>query len=151
MAKEIRKYLTDLNHTFNSSSEMHFVNYTQDTNFEKYFKVLNFILSQSIQLNIFIVNKLEAEQLTSEMVVSMEQLRELFYVKIPEQLFYGMTRDLLQGNFVKIVIDENSEYDKIGLESKIIEQMNAHSAYQKKAYKVVKDRQNIRKMICCYK
>lgn len=71
----------------------------------------------------------------------MEQLRELFYVKIPERLFYGMTRNLSQGDLVKIVIDENSEYDKIGLESKIIEQMNAHSAYRKKAYKVVETRQ----------
>lgn len=141
IAKEIRTYLTDLNNKLNSSSKMHFVNYTQDTNFEKYFKALNFILSQPIQLNIFIVNKQEAEQLTSKMAVSMEQLRELFYVKIPERLFYGMTRNLSQGDLVKIVIDENSEYDKIGLESKIIEQMNAHSAYRKKAYKVVETRQ----------
>lgn len=141
IAEEIRAYLTDLNNKLNSSSEMHFVNYTQDTNFEKYFKALIFILSQPIQLNIFIVNKQEAEQLTSKMAVSMEQLRELFYVKIPERLFYGMTRNLSQGNVVKIVIDENSEYDKIGLESKIIEQMNAHSAYRKKAYKVVETRQ----------
>lgn len=141
VAEVISTYLTELNNGLNSSSEMHFVDYTQDTNFEKYFKALNFILSQPIQLNIFIVNKQEAEQLTTDMAVSMEQLRELFYVKIPERLFYGMTRDLSPGELIKIVIDENSEYDKIQLESKIIEQMNAHSAYRKKAYKVVDARQ----------
>lgn len=141
VAEVIRTYLTELNNELNSSSEMHFVDYTQDTNFGKYFKALNFILAQPIQLNLFIVNKQEAEQLTADMSVSMEELRELFYVKIPERLFYGMTRDLEAGDLIKIVIDENSEYDKIELEKKIIEQMNAHSAYRKKAYKVIDARQ----------
>lgn len=141
VAEVIRTYLAELNESLNSSSEMHFVDYTQDTNFEKYFKAMNFILAQPIQLNLMFVNKKEAEQLTSEMAISMEQLRELFYVKIPERLFYGMTRNLASGELIKIIIDENSEYDKIQLESKIIEQMNAHSAYRKKAYKVIEARQ----------
>lgn len=133
IAEVIRAYLTKLNESLGSSSEMHFVNYSQDTNFEKYFKAMHFILTQPIQLNMMIVNKKEAEQLTSEMKISMEQLRSLFYVKIPERLFYGMTRDLTSGELIKIIIDENSEYEKIHLESKIIEQMNAHSAYRKKS------------------
>lgn len=141
VAEAIRIYLTELNKSLDSSSEMHFVDYTQDTNFEKYFKAMHFILKQPIQLNLMIVNKKEAEQLTADMDISMEQLRELFYVKIPERLFYGMTRDLTSGELINIIIDENSEYDKILLESKIIEQMNAHSAYRKKAYKVVGARQ----------
>lgn len=141
IAEVIRIYLTELNESLGSSSEMHFVDYSQDTNFEKYFKAMHFILTQPIQLNMMIVNKKEAEQLTSEMKISMEQLRELFYVKIPERLFYGMTRDLTSGELIKIIIDENSEYEKIQLESKIIEQMNAHSAYRKKAYKVINVRQ----------
>lgn len=82
MAKEIRKYLTDLNHTFNSSSEMHFVNYTRDTNFEKYFKALNFILSQSIQLNIFNVNKQETKQLKSEMTVIISSVSIVLIFKV---------------------------------------------------------------------
>lgn len=141
IAEVIRTYLTELNERLGSSSEMHFVDYSQDTNFEKYFKAMHFILTQPIQLNMMIVNKKEAEQLTTEMTISMEQLRELFYVKIPERLFYGMTRDLTSGELIKIIIDENSEYEKIQLESKIIEQMNAHSAYRKKAYKVINVRQ----------
>src|SRR5699024_10783300 len=35
-----------------------------------------------------------------------------------------------------IVIDENSEYEKLHLEEKLMEQMNAHSAYRNKGYNV---------------
>ncbi|TSI05289.1 DUF3800 domain-containing protein [Lysinibacillus sp. BW-2-10] len=137
VANNIRQYINNLNETLRSKSEMHFVEYTQDTNFEKYFKALHYVLSQPIQLNLMIVNKGDAEKLTTAMDIKMAELRELFYVKIPERLFYGLTRDLSTGQHIKIVIDENSEYEKIELEKKIIEQMNAHSAYRKKAYKVV--------------
>lgn len=82
IAEEIRTYLTDLNNKLNSSSEMHFVNYTQDTNFEKYFKALNFILSQPIQLSIFTINKQEAKQLTAEMTVIISSVSIVLIFKV---------------------------------------------------------------------
>ncbi|MGN7299077.1 hypothetical protein [Ferdinandcohnia sp. SAFN-114] len=75
--------------------------------------------------------------------MSSSEMRNLFYIKIPERLFYGATRDLPSLNddelvHVKIKIDRNGEYDKLGLIEKIIEQMNAHFAYRNKNYRVNK-------------
>lgn len=117
-------------------NELHFVDYTTDNDFEKYFKVLNDVLEQDININMMIVNKEDAKRITGKMNVTLSELRELFYVKIPERLFYGMTRNLKNGEQINIVIDENSEYEKIKLEMKLEEQMNAHSAYRNKGYKV---------------
>lgn len=132
MVKEIQK----INERLGTKSEMHFVDYTSDTNFEKYFRVLNFVLQQDIKINMMLVNKEDARKIAEKMAVTLPELRELFYVKIPERLFYGMTRELEYGEQVQIVIDENSEYEKIDLETKLAEQMNAHSAYRNKGYRV---------------
>lgn len=125
-----------INEKLKTKSEMHFVDYTSDTHFEKYFRVLNFVLEQDIKINLMIVNKEDARKIAGKMAVSLSELRELFYVKIPERLFYGMTRNLKNGQFVQIVIDKNSEYEKLELETKLEEQMNAHSAYRNKGYRV---------------
>lgn len=125
-----------LNERLKTKSELHFVNYTSDTYFEKYFKALNYVLEQDVQINLMIVNKEDAKNIAKKMDVTLAELRELFYVKIPERLFYGMTRDLKNGQQVQIIIDENSEYEKIELVKKLEEQMNAHSAYRNKGYKV---------------
>lgn len=136
MIDEIVNDIQMINERLRTKSEMHFVNYTSDTYFEKYFKVLNFVLKKDIKINLMMVNKEDARKIASEMAVSLAELRSLFYVKIPERLFYGMTRDLVNGQHVQIVIDENSEYEKLELETKLEEQMNAHSAYRNKGYKV---------------
>jgi hypothetical protein len=132
MINEIKR----INEKLRTKSEMHFVDYTSDTHFEKYFRVLNFVIVQDIKINIMIVNKDDARKISGKMAVTLSELRELFYVKIPERLFYGMTRNLKDGQHVQITIDENSEYEKIELETKLGEQMNAHSAYRNKGYKV---------------
>lgn len=128
--------IQQLNEKLKTKSEMHFVDYTSDTHFEKYFKALNHVLEQDININLMIVNKEDARKIAEKMGVTLSELRELFYVKIPERLFYGLTRDLEKGQHVEIIIDENSEYEKIELETKLEEQMNAHSAYRNKGYKV---------------
>lgn len=139
--EEIRSKISALNERLGTRSELHFVDYTSDTHLEKYFRTLNYVLSQDVKINIMIVNKENARQIAKKMNVTLAELRELFYVKIPERLFYGMTRDLTNGERVQIIIDENSEYEKIELEKKLEEQMNAHSAYRNKGYKVNKPRQ----------
>lgn len=140
--KYIIREIAQIKRNLNTKSELHFVEYTKDQDFAKYFRILNFILSQDVKINLMIVNKKDAEQIAKEMSITLSELRELFYVKIPERLFYGMTRTLKSKQSVRIVIDENSEYDKIELEKKIEEQMNAHSAYRHKGYNVAKVKQS---------
>lgn len=122
-------------------NELHFVDYKSDAHFGRYFNVLNAVLDEDICMNIMIVHKKSARNIANHMEISMNGLRELMYVKIPERLFYGLTRNLDKGQRVSIFIDENSEYEKIGLESKLKEQMNAHSAYRNIGYKVERVKQ----------
>src|SRR5699024_2132840 len=86
------KSIEEINKQIKTKNEMHFVEYTSDTNFVKYFKTLNEIINQDISINIMIVNNEHAKKIADRMAVTMTQLRELFYVKIPERLFYGMVR-----------------------------------------------------------
>lgn len=134
--EQLIKKVEKLNEKLKTKSEMHFVDYTSDTHFEKYFKTLNYALEQDININLMIVNKKDARKIAEKMSITLSELRELFYVKIPERLFYGMTRELKNRQLVQITIDENSEYKELGLETKLEEQMNAHSAYRNKGYKV---------------
>lgn len=135
---EMKMYINGLFEELNTKSELHFVDYTSDEHFEKYFKTINYIISQNIKINLMLVDKMDAASIADQMGINLSELRELFYVKIPERLFYGMTRTLTKGNSVQIVIDKNSEYEKLELEKKLKEQMNAHSAYRNKGYRVEK-------------
>lgn len=130
--------LERVNRDTESKNELHFVDYTSDTNFEKYFKSLCHVINEEISINIMIVNNKDAKRIADTMAITMTELRELFYVKIPERLFYGMTRRLENKETIRIVIDENDEYVKLDLQRKLEEQMNAHSAYRNKGYKVDK-------------
>ncbi|MGY3716918.1 DUF3800 domain-containing protein [Sutcliffiella cohnii] len=140
----IVKKVIQINKDINSKSELHFREYTKDRHILKYFKTLHTVINQNIRLNILIVNNEDAFNSASKIELNTEELRELFYIKIPERLFYGLTRDfshLENGEDlidVKIKIDKNYEYDKIQLNKKLIEQMNAHSAYRNKNYRVRK-------------
>ena len=141
----IVKRIDNLNRELKSHGELHFREYTKDTHVKKYFRVLHTVINEDVRINILIVNNEDALLAASKIGLSTSELRNLFYIKIPERLFYGMTRDLTHlGNVedktvnVKIKIDRNGEYDKLGLNEKIIEQMNAHSAYRNKNYRVNK-------------
>src|SRR5690625_351960 len=125
-----------INHKLLSESELHFVDYNKDSLFERYFLVINHVLKCDIKINIMILNKCEANKVANRMNIDLLDLRNLFYVKIPERLFYGLTRDLSGREKIMITKDENSEYFTIDLESKLKEQMNAHSAYRNLGYKV---------------
>lgn len=58
--------IQQLNEKLKSKSEMHFVDYTSDTYFEKYFKALNHVLEQDISINLMIVNKEDAKNDSEE-------------------------------------------------------------------------------------
>lgn len=140
----IVKKVNQINKESKSKSELHFREYTKDRHIKKYFKTLHTVINENIRINILIVNNEDAFKSSSKIKLNTEELRELFYIKIPERLFYGLTRDfshLVSAEElvnVKIKIDQNYEYDKIDLNKKLIEQMNAHSAYRNKNYRVRK-------------
>jgi hypothetical protein len=127
-----------------STSELHFTEYTKDRHIKKYFQTLHTVINENIRINILIVNNEDALSSAANIGLTTQELRNLFYIKIPERLFYGLTRDLShlqQGNqlvHVKIKIDKNDEYEKLSLNEKLVEQMNAHSAYRNKNYRVNK-------------
>jgi len=115
---------------------MHFVEYSKDVLFEKYFVIMNYIIESDVNVNIMMLEKTDAISVAKKMDIKLSDLRKLFYVKIPERLFYGLTRNLTGQKQIRIVIDKNNEYDMINLESKLKDQMNAHSAYRNNSYKV---------------
>ncbi|MNC16780.1 hypothetical protein D3C76_206660 [compost metagenome] len=124
--------------SLHTQSELHFREYNHDQYIKKYFKILNYVISQDVNVNIIIVNNENAYSIAKEMNLSMLELRKLFYIKIPERLFYGVTRHLnLPSNVeVNIRVDRSDEYSALRLYSKIKEQMNAHSVYRNKRYTI---------------
>ncbi|MDQ8735038.1 DUF3800 domain-containing protein [Paenibacillus sp. LHD-38] len=134
----ITRSIRDIHRTLNTRSELHFREYNHDQYLKKYFKVLHYVINQDININILIVSNTEAQAIAQQMNLSMLELRSLLYIKIPERLFYGVTRRLsLPNNIdVKISVDRNDEYRVLRLYSKLKEQMNAHSVYRNKRYKI---------------
>lgn len=132
VVEQIERIKTQLGTT----REMHFAEYTNDKDFGKYFKSMNCVINYDIHINIFIVNNEDAKRIGSQMALTITELRKLFYVKIPERLFYGMTRYLNNGETVKIFVDNNQEYSDLEVYNRLEEQMNAHSAYRNKGYRV---------------
>lgn len=128
--------VTAIYSSLHTKSEMHFREYKDDKNIKKYFRTINYVLNQNININIFIVNNEDAKNTADKMKIDLTELRKLFYVKIPERLFYGITRNLHSSTDVEIFVDRSDEYEQLGLYKKLQEQMNAHSAYRNKCYKV---------------
>jgi hypothetical protein len=136
VVNDITSNVDTIYNSLNTTSEMHFREYKDDKHIKKYFRTLNYVLGQNVNINIFIVNNLDAKNTAEKMNVDLTELRQLFYVKIPERLFYGITRDLKSSTDVEIFVDSSDEYEQLGLYEKLQEQMNAHSAYRNKCYKV---------------
>lgn len=122
---------------FNKSSEFHFTEYKNDRNITSALAALHYFTSLGIPINIFIINNATALELAQKRSISTYDLRKLFYVKIPERLFYGLTRETsFPHEDVNITLDHSPEYGKMRIYSKIKEQMNAHSLYRHRSYQV---------------
>lgn len=122
---------------FNKSSEFHFTEYKNDRNITSALAALHYFTSLKIPINIFIINNATALELAQKRTISTYDLRKLFYVKIPERLFYGLTREAsFPHEDVNITLDHSPEYGKMRIYSKIKEQMNAHSLYRHRSYQV---------------
>lgn len=134
----MNQHIQHLLYELSSASEFHFSEFKNDSNVKKYFQALHYVIQQDIRVKVFIVNNQLAKTIADEMNVTLVDLRNLFYVKIPERLFYGMTRDLElpAGAEINIGLDYSTEYEQLKLSDKIKEQMNAHSVYRNKRYKI---------------
>ena len=87
---------------------LHFSQFKLDK-IEKYLKLTTFALENS-QVNIYVVNTNEAFSMIENVEVSEEALRKGFYIKIPERLIYGMTRQIEETQDINIFIDHSSDY-----------------------------------------
>ncbi|WP_181833290.1 DUF3800 domain-containing protein [Bacillus taeanensis] len=133
--KQIENDVKQVYQSLNTKSEMHFSKLKDDKYMNKYFHSLSKVLTyDDIYINIFIVNNNEAKLSAEKLRISISELRSLLYVKIPERLYYGMTRRLQDISSINIYVDENEEYAP--LYEKIQDQMNAHAVYRKKGYKI---------------
>ncbi|OIJ14890.1 hypothetical protein BKP35_05500 [Anaerobacillus arseniciselenatis] len=120
-------------------SEYHFTEYNNDKDIAPYLYCLHHFLKTNFQINIFVVDNDIALNYAKRADISVTELRNLFYVKIPERLFYGLTRGLSDDyRTVEIVVDHSPEYGKMRVYSKLKQQMNAHAIYRGMKYYVNK-------------
>ncbi|TGA98010.1 DUF3800 domain-containing protein [Sporolactobacillus shoreae] len=134
--KRINQTVKNIFADLGTQSELHFTEYKHDQYLKKYLTVLNYVINQDVTINILIVDNHDAKRVSDQMQIKINELRSLLYVKIPERLFYGLTRRIESDRDIRIVVDRNDEYRKLRLYSKVKEQMNAHSAYRNNGYTV---------------
>ncbi|WP_062106541.1 DUF3800 domain-containing protein [Bacillus niameyensis] len=121
------------------TSEFHFTEYNNDKDLTPYIYCLHHFIKTNFQINIFVVDNDIAFKFAKTADISVTELRNLFYVKIPERLFYGLTRGLSNDyRKVEIVVDHSPEYGRMRVYSKLKQQMNAHAIYRGMQYYVNK-------------
>ena len=125
----------------NIRGELHFRDFRLDK-IENYLRATEFALSK-IHGNFFIVDTNEAFKICDRININKTQLRSLLYIKIPERLIYGITRRIEKFNKVDIFIDKSEEYgeNKLSLETKLKDQLNAQAVYRGLQYSVDKVKQ----------
>lgn len=131
--KDIKKILD----VTGKKSEFHFTEYKNDKDLAPYLYCLHHFMKSNFQLNIFVVDNSMALKFAENANISTTELRSLFYVKIPERLFYGLTRELSDDfRTVEIIVDHSPEYGKMKVYSQLMKQMNAHAIYRGMKYYV---------------
>lgn len=128
---EISRICTEIG----SKSELHFNKYNAG-DLKKYFRIIDMLLKQDISINIYILNNKEYISFGKELGLNITELKEYFYVKIPERLFYGVVRDTKNIDKLSIFMDESTEYTTLDVYNKVKDQMNAHALYRTKKYRV---------------
>ncbi|MCD3218137.1 DUF3800 domain-containing protein [Clostridium botulinum C] len=93
----------------NIHQELHFAEFKLDKMYN-YLKALEFALDNKIDANFYIVNTDEALNIANKIGIDGSILRNLFYIKIPERLIYGITRKLDDYKDIDIYIDKSDEY-----------------------------------------
>ncbi|MCX0386933.1 hypothetical protein LI053_15945 [Clostridium perfringens] len=98
----------------NISYEIHFSKFKLN-HIDGYLEVLRFVLNES-RSNIYMVNCEHALSLGKKIDLNTENIRKLFYIKLPERLIYGMTRKMPGVKNINIVIDKSDAYGNNNLE-----------------------------------
>lgn len=115
--------------------ELHFTKF-KFRDLETYIKLVDKLVETEFYFNTFIIDSNEIFKVCNNINIGKEEIRPLLYIKIPERLVYGLTRNIIAKNEVKIFIDKNSEYTKYKLEEKLKEQLNAQAIYRKLNYSI---------------
>lgn len=137
LKKELNDGINKIYKYFRKKKEFHFTEYKNDRNMMSTLIALHYFTTLNISINIFIINNKIALSLAKEREISTYDLRKLFYFKIPERLFYGLTREKeFFHKEVNITLDHSPEYGKMRVYSKIKEQMNAHALYRHRSYQI---------------
>lgn len=109
--------ISQLNKLFqekNIKHEIHFSKFKLNQ-LDNYLEVLKFALNNS-RANIYMVHCEEALSLGAKIELDAENIRKLFYLKLPERLIYGMTRKLPGVKDINITIDKSDAYGNNNLE-----------------------------------
>lgn len=134
--KKFDKFIEDLN----IKGELHFRDFSLDK-INNYLKPIEYAVDKFYG-NFYIVNSNEAYRIGDKIgIEDKSKLREIFYIKIPERLIYGITRRIRDFKTVDIYIDKSDEYEKYQLEEKLKSQLNAQSIYRNLHYSVDKSKQ----------
>lgn len=123
------------NLTIDENVELHFTKFKLK-DLDSYITLMEKLIESEFYFNTFIVDSAEIFTVCDSINIPNDDIRPLLYIKIPERLVYGITRNITTTNEVKIFIDKNSEYSKYELEEKLKEQLNAQSIYRKLNYSI---------------
>lgn len=121
--------------TIDNKIELHFTKFKLK-DLDAYLTLINKLVENEFYFNTFIVDSTEIFKVCKNINISNIDIRPLLYIKIPERLVYGITRNIVTADTVKIFIDQNSEYTKYRLEEKLKEQLNAQAIYRKLNYSI---------------
>lgn len=122
---DIKSYIKNLEY----KTELHFTKFNLK-HIERYLKVINYVFQKDINLNVYLVDIENAKNIANRLNLSMEKLRELFYIKIPERLIYGILRDINEYRTVRIIYDRCDEYENYNLKDMLSHQLNAQAVYR---------------------
>lgn len=126
----------DINNlTIDKNIELHFTKFKLK-DLDAYLTLINKLVENEFYFNTFIIDSNEIFKVCENIHIPKKEIRPLLYIKIPERLVYGLTRNIAETNEVEIFIDKNSEYTKYKLEEKLKEQLNAQSIYRKLNYSI---------------
>lgn len=121
--------ITNFIKEFGYKRELHFTAFNLKL-VNRYLDVVNYVLDKNVKLNIYVVDRVKAEDIGDHLDLSMERIRELFYTKIPERLIYGILRYIQDYKTIRIIYDECDEYEKYDLKGKLENQLNAQAVYR---------------------
>lgn len=121
--------ITNFVKSFGYKTELHFTAFNLKQ-VQRYLDAVNYALDKNVNLNIYVVDRIKAEGIGDRLDLTMERMRELFYIKIPERLIYGILRYIEDYKTIRIIYDECDEYETYDLKGKLVHQLNAQAVYR---------------------